>query len=148
MILFDVQANLFIATRRPIVLDNGETIALVDKFNYLGYQVQLENDIDRTAPQRQRISSGWFAFTKFKTFLCNRRIPRYLRARLFNAAILPAMTYGAELWSISNMGESPIAVEQRRMARRMLGITVMDFWIKDRLYSTSKLKPIAEVAVR
>src|SRR6218665_3427221 len=34
------------------------------------------------------------------------------------------------------------------MARRMLGITVMDFWSNDRLYSTSKLKPIAEVAVR
>src|SRR6218665_3299492 len=46
------------------------------------------------------------------------------------------------------MGESPIDVEQRRMARRMLAINILDFWSKDRLYSTSKLKPIAEVAVR
>jgi hypothetical protein len=135
-----------IATRRPIVLNNGETISPVDKFNYLGYPVSF--DIDREAPQRQRISSGWFAFKKFKTYLCNRRNPRHLRARIFHIAVLPAMTYGAELWTITNMGQSPIAVEQRRMARRMLGISILDLWTNDRIYHTSQLKPVAEVAIR
>jgi hypothetical protein len=135
-----------IATRRPIVLDNGKSIAPVDKFNYLGYHVSF--NVDREAPQRQRISSGWFAFKKFKTYLCNRRHSRHFRARIFNIAVLPAMTYGAELWTITEMGQSPIAVEHRRMARRMLGISILDLWTNDRIYHVSLLTPIAEVAVR
>src|SRR6218665_3983420 len=72
----------------------------------------------------------------------------YLRARLFNTIVLAAMTYGAELWTVANVDESPIAVEHRRMARGMLGITIMDFWSNRRIYRISMLKPIAEVAVR
>ena len=43
-----------------------------------------------------------------------------------NTVILPAMTYGAETWSLTKCQKEKLAVAQRSMERLMLNITRKD----------------------
>lgn len=47
--------------------------------------------------------------------------------------ILPAMTYGAETWTITKQQESKMAVTQRSMERSLLNITLKDKIRKERI---------------
>ena len=49
-----------------------------------------------------------------------------VKRKVFNKYILPVMTYGSETWALNHAMEETLSVNQRKMERIMLGITLRD----------------------
>ena len=62
----------------------------------------------------------------YSHFLRDKKIPTCLKRKIMNTVILPAMTYGAETWTLTKHPERKLAVAQRSMERSLLNITRRD----------------------
>ena len=98
------------------ILIDGEDLEEVDEYKYLGRLLTPGNEID------QRILTGWRRFGQYSTFLKDKRMAICLKKKIMDMVILPAMTYGAETWSLTKHQKDKLVVAQRSMERAMLNI--------------------------
>ena len=101
---------------------------------YLGQDVSLDDsrfsvEIDR------RIRAANFTFNRYRSLFAARKVPMPLKKRLFEGAVLPALIYASETWTLSKRLENRLAVAQRRWKRSMLGCSLLDRrtneWVRD-----------------
>ncbi len=74
---------------------------------------------------RRRIGMGWSAFGK-KNLVINSNLPLSLKRNVYNQCVLPLITYGSQTWRLTKELKRKLRIAQRRMERRMLGITWRD----------------------
>ena len=75
-------------------------------------------------------------------------VPMRLKRKAFNECILLVMTYGCEIWSLSNTQLEKLVTTQRKVERNIVGVTLKDRksteWIRkqsgDRHYQEHKRK--------
>ena len=70
--------------------------------------------------------------------------------QVYNSCVLPAMTYGAETWTLTKLAQNKLAAAQTKMERSMLNITYKDrrtnIWVRERtklidiIYTVRKMK--------
>ena len=57
-----------------------------------------------------------------------------LKRKVYNACVIPALTYACETWKLTKCNEDLLRVAQRAMERAMLGFTLRDMksttWIR------------------
>ena len=98
---------------------------------------------------QRRIMAGWAAYAKHRDiFKSNLAI--CLKRQVYNSCVLPAMTYGAETWTLTKQAQNKLAAAQTKMERSMLNITYKDrrtnIWIRERtklidiIYTVRKMK--------
>jgi hypothetical protein len=118
-----------------------EKFKAVDVYRYLGQPISF-NDAESQQIDA-RVSSGWKAFWSlkkhFKSFL-----PLHLKKRLYDACVLPVLTYGCQTWSLSEGNSSKLAVAQRSMERSMLHKKMKDRVSSLKLRKATKLKDVIE----
>ena len=112
-----------VQTDDSITLDRG-TIEEVKEFCYLGDMLASEGGAERAV--RHRISVAWFKWRELSSLLSNKAIPLKHRARAYNACIRSTMTYGAATWALTQREESLLQSCDRRMLRKMCGISLTD----------------------
>ena len=110
-------------TTESVEIDS-EPIEKVECYTYLGKEIRMEDTTKEEV--LRKIKTGWRCFGMNKGILCDKSIPIPLRRRVFNQCIIPAMTYGAETWSITKELEQKLLATQRAMERRMLNISIRD----------------------
>ena len=79
--------------------------------------------------------AGWAAYAKhWDIFKSNLAI--CLKRQVYNSCVLPAMTYGAETWTLTKQAQNKLAAAQTKMERSMLNITYKDrrtnIWVRER----------------
>jgi hypothetical protein len=116
-----VMFNQF-CTEGPIEVE-GRTMEKINKFVYLGQEINAKGDFDGEISRRIKLS--WAAFNKFRSIFLS-KIPLCLKRKLFDQCILPVMTYGCQTWVLTQAQLRRLQVTQRKMERLMLGITIMD----------------------
>lgn len=109
--------------RKDPILVDGQPMVEVDKFVYLGQEINSRGDF--TGEISRRIQLSWAAFSKFGSIFTS-KLPLCLKKKLFDQCILPIMTYGCQAWVLTQAQLKRLQVTQRRMERIMLGITIMD----------------------
>lgn len=129
--------------RNGIEIDN-EIIEEVNEYIYLGQLIRSENDINKEVDRR--ITAGWQRFGQYSEFMRKKSIPLSLKRRIMDGVILPAMTYGAETWTLTKRQKEKLAVAQRSMERAMLGITRRDRWRNEDIRARTKVTDIIEKA--
>ena len=98
---------------------------------------------------QRRVMAGWAACAKHRDiFKSNLAI--CLKRQVYNFCMLPAMTYGAETWTLTKQAQNKLAAAQTKMERSMLNITYKDrrtnIWVRERtklidiLYTVRKIK--------
>ena len=117
-----------------------------DRAQYLG--CCLSFPLNQDAEIAQRIQYGWNAFKKFEDVLCSRTVPLLHKKRALDACVKPAVLYGAKTWALRGSDIKKLAVTQRKMERRMLGLTVVDRWNIGRIRALTKLKDWTKEAMR
>ena len=107
-----------------IININGKPIKQVSEFVYLGHK--LSNSNDGTIAVNHRLGLGWAAFAKNKTILCSKRVPIYVKAKVYQAYVLPVVLYGLECvnWTAKLM--SKLETFQNHMMRYMTGYHLTD----------------------
>ena len=96
------------------------------------YSLKVKNQDEEI---QRRIMAGWAAYAKHRDiFKSNLAI--CLKRQVYNSCVLPAMTYGAETWTLTKQAQNKLAAAQTKMERSMLNITYKDrrtnIWVRER----------------
>ena len=108
--------------RRGILIE--EQLEEVNKYKYLGRLLTPENEMVKDIDQKR--TAGRKRFGQYNIFMKDQEMPICLKGKFMNTVILPAMTYGAEIWSLAKYQKEKLAVVKRSMERLMLNITQKD----------------------
>nr|CDJ88863.1 Endonuclease exonuclease phosphatase and RNA-directed DNA polymerase (reverse transcriptase) domain containing protein [Haemonchus contortus] len=86
-----------------------------------GREVNMMNDLAPELCRRKRVA--WGAFKNIEGVVKKTKNIR-LRAHLFDTAVLPALTYASETWTLRKQDEHAVSVIQRALERTMPGISL------------------------
>ena len=115
--------NFMVADNTPINVNNV-LIENVDGNVYLRKHYSLKEKNQGKEIYRS-IMAGCAADAKHPDiFISN--IAACLKRQVFNSCVLPAMTYGAETWTLTKHAHNKLAPAQTKMVRSMLNITYRD----------------------
>ena len=120
------------AFREKIITSNVE-VEQVNSYIYLGQEISMDGSIMNEINRRIRIA--WSTFGK-NSLILRSKLPICLKRKVFNQCVLPALTYGAETWTLTRRSMQRLQTTQRSMERCMLGITRKDkkriSWIRNK----------------
>ena len=127
------KTKVMVVDNTPINVNNV-LIENVQGYVYLGQHYSLKEKNQDKEIQR-RIMAGWAAYAKHRDiFKSNLAI--CLKRQVYNSCVLPAMTYGAETWTLTKQAQNKLAAAQTKMERSMLNITYKDrktnIWVRER----------------
>ena len=118
---------------------------------YLGHKVRLDGDYQETEIERRR-GLAWAAFGKLSYILKSPKYSNPQKKKLFDACVLPVLTYGMETSVLTKRVTHKLAVTQRAMERRMLGISLRDrrtnVWIRERTKVVDVVERVATLKWR
>ncbi|VDO48958.1 unnamed protein product [Haemonchus placei] len=100
---------------------NGKNISECSSYVYLGREVNIVKDLAPVLCRRKR--AAWGASENIEGVVKKTK-NIWLRAHLFDTAVLPASTYASETWIIRRQDEHAVSVAQRALERTMLGISL------------------------
>ena len=135
------KTKIMVENNTPIYVNNTQ-IENVESYVYLGQRFSLR-DKNQDKEILQRITAGWTAYAKHRDiFKSNFAI--CLKRKVYNSCVLPAMTYGAETWSLTKQAQKKLAAAQTKMERSMLNITYHDrktnTWVRAKTGVTDVIK--------
>ena len=99
----------------------GEEVAKVDDFKYLGSTVQSNGECGREV--KKRVKAGWNVWRRMSGVICDRRVPARVKGKV---AVRPAMLYGFETVALTKRQEAEMEVAELKILRFSLGVTGMD----------------------
>ena len=106
------------------IVTSAGTIEEVTKFSYLGDLLDCGGGAETAV--RHRIAIAWSKWRELSSLLSNRGIPLKHRARVYDACIRSAMLYAAETLALTGRDENLLQGCDRRMLRRLRGVTLRD----------------------
>ena len=141
------KTKVMVVDNTPINVNNV-LIENVPGYVYLGQHYSLEEK-NQDKEILRRIMAGWAAYAKHRDiFKSNLAI--CLKRQVYNSCVLPAMTYGAEPWTLTKQAQNKLAAAQTKMERSMLNMTYKDrrtnIWVRERtklidiIYTVRKMK--------
>ena len=102
----------------------GEEVAKVDDFKYLGSTVQSNGECGREV--KKRVQAGWNVWRRMSGVMCDRIVPARVKWKVYKVAVRPAMLYGLETVVLTKREEAEMEVAELKMLRFSLGVTRMD----------------------
>lgn len=121
----------------------GQKIEYVEDYIYLGQLLSFRNKQDKEIARR--VANGWKKFWSLKNIL-DSNIGSQTRKYLYDMAILPVMTYGAQTWSMNERLNQKLQVNQRAMERSLLKITRLQRITNERVRKRTNFEDIIKKA--
>jgi hypothetical protein len=91
----------------------------VNEFNYLGSQL---NQTNSTSSEIQaRILSGNRCYYAYGKLMKSRELNRSSKLKIYTSLIRPIVTYGCEVWTLTNRDEKYLRIFERRILRKIFG---------------------------
>ena len=109
---------------RMHVIQKGEPLEEVDCFKYLGSQVAADGECERDVVHR--MNEGYRALGALKSVLSNRGLWIMAKKRLYEGAIVPSASCGAEAWGMRSAEGRKVNVLEMKCLRSFVGISRMD----------------------
>ena len=89
----------------------GVELKQVKRFKYLGIEIATE-------AVKQRIKMAWTKWREIIGIVCDRKIPKKLKCKLYNTVVRPVLMYGAECWALLSRTEMRVLRWIRGTSRR------------------------------
>ena len=115
----------------------GEDVAKVREFKYLGSTVQSNGECGREV--KHRVQAGWNGWRKVSGVLCDKRISAKMKGKVYKTAVRPAMLYGLEAVPLTKRQEKELEVAELKMLRFSLGVSRLDRIRNDYIRGTAKV---------
>ncbi|CAM4721526.1 unnamed protein product [Leuciscus chuanchicus] len=116
----------------------------VDSYIYLGQELTTDHKIGQELARRRR--AAWVSFGSIAETANNRAIDPDIRAALFNSTVLPGMLYGAETWTMTAADRLKLAVTERAIERRMIGVQQTDHVRNEQLRAMTRVDDAVDLA--
>ena len=78
------------------VIMQGEEVAKVDTFKYLGSTVQSNGECGKE--MKKRVQAGWNGWRIMSGVICDRRVPARVKWKVYRVAVRPAIYTGWRRW--------------------------------------------------
>ena len=141
------KTKVMVVYNTPINVNNV-LIENVQVYAYLGQHHSLKENNQDKEIQRQ-IMAGWAAYAKQREIFKS-NLATCLKRQVYNSCVLPAMTYGAGIWTLNKQAQNKLAAAQTKMERSMINITYKyrrtNIWVRERtkvidiMYTVRKMK--------
>ena len=82
----------------------GEEVAKVEDFKYLGSTVQSNGECGREV--KKRVQAGWNGWRRMSGVICDRRVPARVKGKVYKVAVRPAMLYELETVALTKRQEA------------------------------------------
>ncbi|KAK6731333.1 hypothetical protein RB195_007667 [Necator americanus] len=99
---------------------NGTKLSECTSYFHLCRELNMMNNLIPELGRRRR--AAWGAYKSIENAV-KKTTNTWLRARLFNTTVLPALTYASETWAFLKQEENAISVIERGVETMMLGVT-------------------------
>ena len=93
----------------------GEEVAKVEDFKYLGSTVQSNEEGGREV--KKRVQAGWNGWRRMSGVICDMRVPASVKGKVYRASVRPAMSYGLETVALTKRQEADTEVAELKMLR-------------------------------
>ncbi|CAG9835107.1 unnamed protein product [Diabrotica balteata] len=130
-----------------VIIINDKVIEKVEEYIYLGQKIILNREI-QTEEIKKRRKLAWAAFGKLIYILRNQQIRLHLRSKVFDACIIPILTYAAQTWAITKKNMNILRVTQHAMERAMLGISLEDKKTNTWIRQKTKLTDVVQKSLK
>ena len=115
------KTKVMVVDNTPINVNNV-LIENIPGYVYLGGQHYSLKEKNQDKEIQRSLMAGWTAYAKHRDiFKSNLAI--CLKRQVYNSCVLPAMTCGAETWTLTKQAQNKLAAAQTKMERSMLNIT-------------------------
>ena len=103
---------------------NGQTLNQVKQFRYLGSVLQDRGGCEKEV--KERVKSAWQKWREVAGVVCDRRMPRRLKLKIYKTVIRPVLMYGSETWALRKREERMLERTEMRMLRWIMGISLRE----------------------
>ena len=117
----------------------------VNKFKYLGVTISEEGGSEKVI--RARFSAAWGKWRDLSGVICDKKMSRKLKIKLYMTVIRPVLLYGVECWTIRKKEEQILEKTEMRMLRKIKGVTLRDK-VKRRIGVNSIKEKVKEMRLR
>lgn len=129
----------------PIKVD-GMDLQYVSEYIYLGQLLSFHQKVEKEISRR--IALAWKAFWSLKFILLDKSLNRKLKMETLQTCVLPTLLYGCQTWNLTAKLKYTLQVCQRKMERKILGITLKDRISNTTLQAISSTTDPAQQAIR
>ena len=105
--------------------------------------IDKDGTVDRDVDLR--VQAAWSSWRKLTGVLYDRKIPLNLKAKVYEAIIRPALTYGGECWAMKMTNRRNIDTTEMRMLRGIIGVSRRDHMRNEEIRRILHVTPIDEV---
>lgn len=126
----------------PIIF-NQKHVDYVQEYIYLGQLVSFMKSGEREIIRR--ISLAWNKFWSLSFILLDKKLKINIKREIMDMCILPVLIYGAQTWSLTEKQKNMLRINQRKMERKILCISLKD---KIRNSEIRKRTGIQDVVIR
>ena len=110
----------------PLVIrdSTGKSLKQVQTFKYLGSVVNATGGCEEDV--KHRITAAWQKWKDLSGVVCDRKMPVWIKGKVYKTMIRPVMIYGAEAWALRKKEEELLERTEMRMLRWIMGISLKD----------------------
>ncbi|KAI8496714.1 hypothetical protein Bbelb_253690 [Branchiostoma belcheri] len=124
---------------------NNTTVNFVSTFNYLGSTVSRTGDLKPEIDRRRGLAAAAMQ-ALWRPLWKHRHISLGTKLRVYNAAVVSILLYGAETWPLSNTLAARLDGFDSRCLRRILGVRWFDHLPGTELRQRTQQPPASRVA--
>ena len=96
----------------------------MEEYIYLGQLVSFIQGMDKEV--KRRTAQAWKAFWSIKFLVLDKSLSRKPRLEALSTCVFPGLLCGCQTWSLTTRQRKTMDACQRRMERKVLGITLKD----------------------
>lgn len=103
---------------------NNQQLEYVSEYIYLGQLVSTTECMQKEL--ERRIANTWKRFWSLSEVMKNKEMPMTEKRKVFNACILPCLTYGCQTWALTEQQQNKLNICQNGIERSVLGVRRRD----------------------
>ncbi|KFD60959.1 hypothetical protein M514_26857 [Trichuris suis] len=111
-------------SQTPGTISVHELLTKALTFKYLGSYLSYEGGV--TTDVSAKMQTAWRKWKTLTGVLCDKKLPRKLKSKVYRTVIRPAVLYGSECWAIAKKDEQRLSVMETTMLRRTIGIRKLE----------------------
>jgi len=102
----------------------GHLLKQTETFKYLQSVMNTKSGCEQDV--KNKIKATWQKWKDLAGVLCDAKMPKYLKGKVYTTMIRPVLMYGAEAWTVTRREEGLLKRTEMRMLRWIHGVSLKD----------------------
>ncbi|KFD62148.1 hypothetical protein M514_25633 [Trichuris suis] len=129
-------------SQTPGTISVQEPLTKALAFKYLGSYLTSEGGV--TTDVSTKMQTAWQKWKTLTGVLCDKKLPRKVKSKVYRTVIRPAVLYGSECWAITKKDEQRLSVMETTMLRRTIGISKLEHTPNETVRLSMGVAPIVD----